>query len=142
MIKVYEMRKIFNILIICFTLFISSNLYAMTLEIQKSEILNEEVLKDDYSSIKYGIKSEDGKIYYMFILADSKEVYDKNVIKDKKGNLKIMNIGTDIIIDKGNVQSLNNPTYNLLIRIAFGLLVLITIFICYFGKKYLVKHEI
>lgn len=70
----------------------------MTLEIQKSEILNEKILKDDYSSIKYGIKSEDGKIYYMFILADSRDVYDKNVIKDKDGNLKIMNVRTDVII--------------------------------------------
>lgn len=136
------MRIIFNIVITCLALFISSNLYAMTLEIKKSEILNEKVLIDDYSSIKYGIKSKDGKVYYMSIIAYSKDMYDKNVIKDKEGNLKIMNIGTDIIIDQGNVQSLNNPIYNLLIRIVFGLLVLIIILTCYFGKKYLVKHKI
>lgn len=136
------MKILAYVLFTCLTLFISSNVYAMTLEIKKSEILNEEILKSDYSSIKYGIKSEDGKIYYMFILADSKDIYDKNVIKDKEGNLKIMNVGTDIIIEKSYIESVNNPKYNNIVRIVFGLFVLMTILLYYFGKKYLVKHEI
>lgn len=136
------MRIIFNIVITCLTLFMSFNLYAMTLEIKKSEILDEEVLKDDYSSIKYGIKSEDGKIYYMFILADSKDMYDKNVIKDKEGNLKIMNVGTDIIIKNGNIETINTPIQKTWIRIIFVFFIMLSVIVFYFNRKYLIKHII
>lgn len=136
------MKNLAYILFTCLTLFISSNVYAMTLEIKKSEILNEKVLKDDYSSIKYDIKSHEGKIYHLFITANSKALYDKNVVKDKEGNLKIINIGTDIIIEKGDLEFISNIKQNNFIRIIFALFLLITILIFYFGNKYLVKHKI
>ena len=136
------MKNLAYILFTCLTLFISSNVYAMTLEIKKSEILNEKVLKDDYSSIKYDIKSHEEKIYHLFITANSKALYDKNVVKDKEGNLKIINIGTDIIIEKGDLEFISNIKQNNFIRIIFALFLLITILIFYFGNKYLVKHKI
>lgn len=136
------MKNLAYVLFTCLTLFISSNVYAMTLEIKKSEILNEEILKSDYSSIKYGIKSEDGKIYYMFIKANSKDIYDKNVIKDKEGNLKIMNVGTDIIIQNGNLETISTPIQKTWIRIVFGFFVILSIIVFYFNKKYLIKHSI
>lgn len=136
------MRNLAYILFTCLTLFINSNVYAINMEIQKSEILNEKVLKDDYSSIKYDIKSHEGKIYHLFITANSKALYDKNVIKDKEGNLKIINIGTDIIIEKGDLEFMSNIKHNNFVRIIFVLFLLTTILILYFGNKYLVKHKI
>lgn len=136
------MKNLVYILFTCLTLFISSNVYAMTLEIKKSEILNEEILKGDYSQIKYDIQSHDGKIYYMFIKANSKDIYDKNVIKDKEGNLKIMNVGTDIIIKNGNLETINTPIQKTWIRIVFGFFVILSFIVFYFNKKYLIKHSI
>ena len=136
------MRNLAYILFTFLTLFINSNVYAINMEIQKSEILNEKVLKDDYSSIKYDIKSHEGKIYHLFITANSKALYDKNVIKDKEGNLKIINIGTDIIIEKGDLEFMSNIKHNNFVRIIFVLFLLTTILILYFGNKYLVKHKI
>lgn len=136
------MRNLAYILFTCLTLFINSNVYAMTLEIKKSEILNEEILKGDYSQIKYDIQSHDGKIYYMFIKANSKDIYDKNVIKDKEGNLKIMNVGTDIIIKNGNLETISTPIQKTWIRIVFGFFVILSIIVFYFNKKYLIKHSI
>lgn len=136
------MKNLAYILFTCLTLFISSNVYAMTLEIKKSEILNEEILKGDYSQIKYDIQSHDGKIYYMFIKANSKDIYDKNVIKDKEGNLKIMNVGTDIIIKNGNLETISTPIQKTWIRIVFGFFVILSIIVFYFNKKYLIKHSI
>lgn len=136
------MRNLAYILFTFLTLFISSNVYAMTLEIKKSEILNEEILKGDYSQIKYDIQSHDGKIYYMFIKANSKDIYDKNVIKDKEGNLKIMNVGTDIIIQNGNLETISTPIQKTWIRIVFGFFVILSIIVFYFNKKYLIKHSI
>jgi hypothetical protein len=136
------MRNLVYILFTFLTLFINSNVYAINMEIQKSEILNEKVLKDDYSSIKYDIKSHEGKIYHLFITANSKALYDKNVIKDKEGNLKIINIGTDIIIEKGDLEFMSNIKHNNFVRIIFVLFLLTTILILYFGNKYLVKHKI
>ena len=136
------MRNLAYILFTCLTLFINSNVYAINKEIQKSEILNEKVLKDDYSSVKYDIKSHEGKIYHLFIKANSKALYDKNVIKDKEGNLKIINIGTDIIIEKGDLEFMSNIKHNNFVRIIFVLFLLTTILILYFGNKYLVKHKI
>lgn len=138
----YYMRNLAYILFTFLTLFINSNVYAINMEIQKSEILNEKVLKDDYSSIKYDIKSHEGKIYHLFITANSKALYDKNVIKDKEGNLKIINIGTDIIIEKGDLEFMSNIKHNNFVRIIFVLFLLTTILILYFGNKYLVKHKI
>lgn len=136
------MRNLVYILFTFLTLFINSNVYAINMEIQKSEILNEKVLKDDYSSVKYDIKSHEGKIYHLFIKANSKALYDKNVIKDKDGNLKIINIGTDIIIEKGDLEFIANVKQNNFARIIFGLLLLATILLFYFGNKYLIKHKI
>lgn len=136
------MRNLAYILFTFLTLFINSNVYAINMEIKKSEILNEKVLKDDYSSIKYDIKSHEGKIYHLFITANSKALYDKNVIKDKEGNLKIINIGTDIIIEKGDLEFMSNIKHNNFVRIIFVLFLLTTILILYFGNKYLVKHKI
>lgn len=138
----YYMRNLAYILFTFLILFINSNVYAINMEIQKSEILNEKVLKDDYSSIKYDIKSHEGKIYHLFITANSKALYDKNVIKDKEGNLKIINIGTDIIIEKGDLEFMSNIKHNNFVRIIFVLFLLTTILILYFGNKYLVKHKI
>lgn len=136
------MKNLAYILFTFLILFINSNVYAINMEIQKSEILNEKVLKDDYSSIKYDIKSHEGKIYHLFITANSKALYDKNVIKDKEGNLKIINIGTDIIIEKGDLEFMSNIKHNNFVRIIFVLFLLTTILILYFGNKYLVKHKI
>lgn len=138
----YYMRNLAYILFTFLILFINSDVYAINMEIQKSEILNEKVLKDDYSSIKYDIKSHEGKIYHLFITANSKALYDKNVIKDKEGNLKIINIGTDIIIEKGDLEFMSNIKHNNFVRIIFVLFLLTTILILYFGNKYLVKHKI